>query len=230
MPSPRAPLEPRSDTDLPTKADLVRSTYEAETRLIVLTDVRVGQFHHISVVPEDELGGTCGRSRRGGQIVVPDLGSPPPQRAAAPEPHGPVGSRDAVVPVRTLEVGEDATDVGTLRQVGAHANYTVIRALGDFRVVGLEVEECQRHRPNRPRDASASDDVVRESYPPAKEYLCLPLVAEGEQASALEKKLTLFGEEEAEAGEVDLDIVSFDLCEVRVVCQIERDIRGDGVF
>jgi len=54
--------------------------------------------------------------------------------------------------------------------------------------------------------------------------------AETEKPLALEKEFTLLGEEEIEAGEVDLLLVLFDLCEIRAIREIGDETLRQPVF
>jgi hypothetical protein len=112
------------------------------------------------------------------------------------------------------------------RVVGAPQHGTVLQPA----IFRQEVQEADGKRPGLPREAPAPEDVVVEPDATAEEEIRLPVVPELEELGALQKEIPLLRVEEAEAAQVDLDVVGLHLREVGVVGQIGCQRRRHAPF
>ena len=97
-------------------------------------------------------------------------------------------------------------------------------------IIREETQTAHRKRAGLAGQARAPRDVVGDADPPAEEDLRLLRIAEIEESRPLQEELALLLEEEAEAGQVDLDVVGLDLGEVGVEGRVERQVGGDRVL
>src|SRR5262249_35610827 len=118
-----------------------------------------------------------------------------------------------------------------------------VRRLHPWRVVRADVEQAEREAPRASRqptpaldrhDAGAVETdaaAVEQDWRGAPTVAgCTARAAEGKDALILQEELALLGKEQAEAGEVDLLLVGFDLREVGVVREIGGEILRHRVL
>ena len=105
-----------------------------------------------------------------------------------------------------------------------------VRAVRDR--IGRDAHEAKRLRPDTAREPGTPDnrdfavlgdpDLATEEHLVRGRLEWIPGNTEIEDAGVLQKEVTLLGEEETEAGQVDLCVIHLDLREVRVHGQIEQ--------
>ena len=115
--------------------------------------------------------------------------------------------------------------------VPPQAQHRVVRSrYAGVTVLGLEVQKADGEGTRLSRDASPSQDVVVDADAAAEEDVGRSIVAELEELGTLQEELPFFRIEEAEAAQVDLDVVHFHLGEVGVVGQVQGEARCEAVL
>ena len=184
-----------------------------------------------TMVPASEAGGF--RSSRPARDVreLPDAD-------LAVDGVGPV-----VVTVRRQRAGALAVDdqhagPAPVAVLAAKARDREVVAVDVPQVIRLHVQETDVESTGPAGQAGAAEDrhghAAAQADPPAEEeFRAAPErgpAADAEETGVLQEEGPLFGEEQAEAVEIDLLIVGFHLGEVRVDGQVKRQARGDAVL
>ncbi len=143
-------------------------------------------------------------------------------------------------------IREDRADIAASEQVAAQSHDGEVCPGGNgFFLARLDIEKADRVPARTTRQAAAGTygclfssgeaDASAEKHDRCIAVLA-PLeapsgrAAEGKDSLSLEKELALFGEEQAEAREVDLLFIRFDLRKIRIDGEVRDEALRDAIF
>ena len=210
----------------------VAATHEPELGVVLPANARVGCLEPVQIVLETQ-------ARMPGRTVLERIGVPHArvpgvELARAAEPHLRIDAHRGIRTVLLREIRHDRARRRALRDIADDPGDGVVRgALAEqvaHALAGLDIEDSAREAAQLACHARPGQDLVREADAAREKGLRRARVAVLKQTRALEEKLALLREEEAEPVQVELHVVGLDLGEIGVHRQVERGRRRDAVL